>query len=64
VPIVEAMAALVLVSLMAQNARESTRSLLPALKVTLPNKGIVNQTKRDDEAKRKANGHAINGSTS
>lgn len=49
---------------MAQNARESTRSLLPALKVTLPNKGIVNQTKRDDEAKKKANGHAINGSTS
>jgi chorismate synthase len=64
VPIIEAMAALVLVALMVQNARESARSLLPALKVTLPNKGIINQTKRDDEAKMKANGHAINGSTS
>lgn len=49
---------------MAQNARESARSLLPALKVTLATKGIGNQPKRDDEAKENANGYAINGSRS
>lgn len=65
VPIVEAQSALVLMdALMAQNARESARSLLPALKVTLATKGIGNQPKRDDEAKENANGYAINGSRS
>jgi chorismate synthase len=65
VPIVEAMAALVLMdALMAQNARESARSLLPALKVTLPTKGMGTEANRDDEAKEKANGHATNGSMS
>lgn len=40
VPIVEAMAALVIIdALMAQKARESTRSLLPSLKATLPARG-------------------------
>ena len=64
VPIVEAMAALVLIdALMAQNARESTRSLLPALKMPLPTKGRGPGARReDDEAKKKANGHAVNGS--
>jgi chorismate synthase len=65
VPIVEAMAALVLIdALMAQNARESARSLLPELKVTLPTKGMGTEAKRDDEANEKSNGHAINGTSS
>ena len=65
VPIVEAMAALVLGNaLMAQKARESARSLLPALKMTLPTKGMGKEARREDETKEKANGHAINGSTS
>jgi hypothetical protein len=51
-------------ALMAQNARESARSLLPALNMTLPTKGIANQPKRDDETKENANGYAINGSRS
>ena len=66
VPIVEAMAALVLIdALMAQNARESARSLLPAMKMTLPTKGMGTDARReDDEVVRKANGHAVNGSAS
>ena len=65
VPIVEAMASLVLVNaLMAQKARESARSLLPALKMTLSTKGMGKEARREDETKEKANGHAINGSTS
>ena len=65
VPIVEAMASLVLCdALMAQKARESARSLLPALKTTLPTKGMGTEAEREDEATEKANGHVINGSTS
>jgi chorismate synthase len=65
VPIVEAMAALVLIdALMAQNARESARSLLPALKATLPTKGTGTEAKRNDQPEEKVNGHVINGSAS
>jgi len=65
VPIVEAMTALVLVdALMAQKARESARSLLPALKTTLLTKGTGTEAGREDEAKERVNGHVINGSTS
>lgn len=49
---------------MAQKARESAKSLLPALKTTLPTKGMGAEAGREDEAKEKANGHVINGSTS
>ena len=64
VPIVEAMAALVLIdALMAQNARQSTRSLLPALKKTLPTKGTGTEARREEaEAKEKANGYTVNSS--
>lgn len=55
VPIVEAMAALVLIdALMAQGAREKARSLLPALKVALPTKKGMNVTVKDG-------GSAVNG---
>jgi chorismate synthase len=55
VPIVEAMAALVLIdALMAQGARENARSLLPALKVALPTKKGMNATMKDG-------GSAVNG---
>jgi len=57
VPIVEAMAALVVIdSLMAQNARETARSLLPPLKRTLPANSTG--TKHDEGALAEANGHA------
>lgn len=49
---------------MAQKARESARSLLPALKMTLPMKGMGKEARREEETKEKANGHVINGSTS
>jgi hypothetical protein len=59
------MSALVLGNaLMAQKARESARSLLPALKMTLPTKGMGKEARREDETKEKANGHVINSSTS
>ena len=67
VPIVEAMAALVVIdALMAQNARETARSLLPAIKMTLPTKGMGTEARRDgdDDAKEQANGHVVNGSVS
>jgi chorismate synthase len=65
VPIVEAMTALVLIdALMAQKARESARSLLPALKMTLPTKGTGTEARREDETKETTNGHVINGSRS
>jgi chorismate synthase len=67
VPIIEAMAALVVIdALMAQNARETARSLLPAIKMTLPTKGMGTEARRDgdDDAKEQANGHVVNGSVS
>ena len=63
VPIVEAMAALVVIdALMAQNARESSRSLLPPLKMTLPTKGTGTEARRADEGPVAANGDVVNGS--
>jgi chorismate synthase len=50
VPIVEAMAALVLIdALMAQGARENARSLLPPLKMALPAKKGMKVTVKDGE---------------
>jgi hypothetical protein len=51
-------------ALMAQKARESAKSLLLALKMTLPTKGIGKEARKEDETKEKADGHAINGSAS
>ncbi|KAL8243809.1 hypothetical protein R6Q59_010067 [Mikania micrantha] len=57
VPIVEAMAALVVMdALMAQKAREASRSLLPPLKTTLPTKGT------GTEASAESVQHHMNGS--
>lgn len=56
VPIVEAMAALVLVdALMAQNAREAARTLLPPIKgSTLPTRGMGTQAERGEEERKDA----------
>lgn len=52
VPIVEAMAALVVMdALLAQKARESSRSLLPPLKTTLPTRGTGTDASPEDVKK-------------
>ena len=38
---------------MAQKARESARSLLPALKMTLPMKGMGKEARREEEPKKR-----------
>ena len=49
VPIVEAMAALVVIdALMAQNAREAARGLLPPLKMTLPMEGVGTAANKEE----------------
>ena len=59
VPIVEAMASLVLIdALMAQTARESSRSLLPPLKQTLSTKGSGTDAELDKDGTKVPNGHA------
>ena len=64
VPIVEAMAALVLIdALMAQNARESARSLLPPLKSTLPAPGAATHQRKQSltHQRQGSAGKALNG---
>lgn len=66
-PIVEAMAALVVIdALMAQNARESARSLLPVLSATFPTQDTGTEANGDPKKEvevdhRVAGGHAVNG---